>query len=170
MPWAQRMTTTVLRLNASCKYSLATLRLARPLYPQKHTVAGRCWYSAYAPTLLRHQTCCLSDMRRAGPSSHADVSNTRVSASSILEPSIALEDATSSSSGGSATSELVDTAYRVVNFYHLVDVPNPYQARLPGTAGVTCAACLHALQSCQVYAESKSAASSSSWCSFACRS
>lgn len=133
MPWAQRVTTTVLRLNATYIYCVGKGRLAacNPLQRRVHTQL--ICSSAHASALSRNQHCCIS---RPGHKSYSrptpvcrvsvDAPEPAVSGPSSMTQETVADDLSTSSSSGSL-GELADTAYRVVNFYHLVDIPNPFQ-------------------------------------------
>ena len=137
MPWAQRVTTTVLRLNATYIYSVGKGRLAacNPLQRRVHTQL--ICSSAHASALSRNQHCCVSRPRHKSYSRPTPVCRVSVDApelavsgpSSMTQETVA-DDLSTSSSSGSLGELAANTAYRVVNFYHLVDIPNPFQACL----------------------------------------
>ena len=125
MPWAQRVTLSV---STICRPSVCAAGL-RPL---------RC---SFLPAYAQHagSSPALTRLSRSGtPFLHHSFRQQRIvrQATSQLAEHIASPDYMTSFVPESASSDDISNsgeapasaAYRVVNFYHLVDIPNPYQA------------------------------------------
>ena len=126
MPWAQRVTNTVLRSKVIC----IPAAVRQPVQYRLPAIRS----PAYAPPLLRDHNRCIASMARrtfgrALPLQQAVVGEpgvTVVSPDSMEQ--LTLHHVTSSDSSGDSIPDIRDAAYRVVNFYHLVDIQNPYKA------------------------------------------
>ncbi len=132
MPWAQRAASALHRLNVTWTPCIGGFR-GIGVVPLHRRLPSAC-QGARTPALPRRQSFVKqatgryslgrqpAPLRAASGDTALDlVGPHTMSSSRGTDPDTqSLTD---------STLDPADTAYRVVNFYHLVDIPNPYQAR-----------------------------------------
>ena len=126
MPWAQRLSLNVFRLKSKSFGSVANCNLAA-LVPAPQRAPSTAERSLRRPRQWAREQACSNSSAQA---------SVEESASSALSGSAALDLTLTSSSAMtddanitvlSNSDNAAQAAYRVVNFYHLVNITNPHQ-------------------------------------------
>ena len=126
MPWAQRVTASVNTICRPTNICSAALRPPRSLF-----VSTYAQHASISPTLtrlfrsgapfLQHSFGAQRTLRQATSEMAEHIANSECMTSCVSET-------TSSGDSSNSGEAPASAAYRVVNFYHLIDIPNPYQA------------------------------------------
>ena len=128
MPWAQRLGTTVFKLNA--KQAAPAESIRQTFLVPAHERARRVERREFCQACGWHSSSCRNSAgAEAKPA--ADCSATLMPTPLSTATSTAMADQISPDSLSDGNALSGTAAYRVVNFYHLVQIPNPHQVCIP---------------------------------------